>query len=51
MAASRIQSRATYHKVVKDLQAFGYLKYTPSYHPVKGSAVSLVIPDFEKELR
>jgi hypothetical protein len=48
MAASRIQSRATYHKIMKDLQAFGYVKYTPSYHPVKGSAVSLVIRDFER---
>jgi hypothetical protein len=33
MAASRIQSKAAYHKVIKDLQAFGYVKYTPSYHP------------------
>lgn len=31
MAASRIQSKATYHKVMKDLQAFGYLKYTHFY--------------------
>lgn len=31
MAASRIQSKATYHKIMKDLQIFGYLKYTPSY--------------------
>ena len=46
MAASRIQSRATYHKVMKALQAFGYLKYTPSYHPVKGSSISLVIRPF-----
>ncbi len=46
MAASHIQSRATYHKVMKDLQAFGYLKYTPSYHPVKGSSVGLVIRAF-----
>ena len=44
MAASRIQSKATYHKIMKDLQAFGYLKYTPSYHPVRGSAVGLVLP-------
>lgn len=43
MAASRIQSRATYHKVIKELQAFGYLRYTPSYHPVRGSSVSLAI--------
>src|SRR5688500_20114687 len=48
MAASRIQSRATYHKVMKDLQAFGYLKYTPSYHPVNGSSVCLLICDFER---
>ena len=48
MAASRIQSRATYHKVMKDLQAFGYLKYTPSYHPVKGSSVGFIIRDFER---
>src|SRR5688572_10869058 len=48
MAASRIQSKATYHKVMKDLQAFGYVKYTPSYHPVKGSSVSLVIRVFGK---
>ena len=48
MAALRIRSRATYHKVMKDLQVFGYLKYTPSYHPVKGSFVGLVIGDFER---
>ena len=47
MAASRIQSRATYHKVMKELQAFGYLKYTPSYHPIKGSSVGLIIHDFD----
>ncbi|WP_276372933.1 hypothetical protein [Chryseolinea sp. H1M3-3] len=47
MGTSRIRSRATYHKTMKDLQAFGYLKYTPSYHPVNGSSVALVIGDFE----
>ena len=46
MAASRIQSKATYHKVIKDLQAFGYVKYIPSYHPVMGSSVGLVIRSF-----
>ena len=49
MTASRIQSRATYHKVMKELQAFGYLTYTPSYHPVKGSSVCLVIHAFESK--
>jgi hypothetical protein len=41
MDRSRIQPRATYPEVMKDLQAFGYLKYAPSYHPVKGSSVCL----------
>lgn len=43
MKASRIRSKSTYHKALKDLQAFGYLKYFPSYHPRKASEV--VIPD------
>lgn len=43
MKASRIRSKTTYHKALKDLQAFGYLKYSPSYHPHKASEV--VIPD------
>ena len=41
MAASRIRSRVTYHKVITELKSFGYLRYSPSYHPVKGSSVSL----------
>ncbi len=43
MKASRIRSKTTYHKALKDLQAFGYLEYFPSYHPHKASTV--VIPD------
>ena len=41
MQAAHIRSIATYHKVLYDLQDFGYLHYWPSYHPVKGSLVSL----------
>lgn len=41
MRAAHIQSIVTYHKVITDLQAFGYLHYLPSYHPLKGSAVTL----------
>lgn len=41
MEASRIRSRATYHKVIRELQEFGYLKYFPSYHPVEGSKVEI----------
>ena len=42
MKAAHIQSIVTYHKVIGELQAFGYLHYLPSYHPLKGSAVSLI---------
>jgi hypothetical protein len=42
MRAAHIQSIVTYHKVISELQAFGYLHYLPSYHPMKGSAVSLM---------
>jgi hypothetical protein len=42
MNASRIRSRATYHKTMKELQSFGYLKYNPSYHPFKASEVEIL---------
>ena len=45
MYAAHIRSIATYHKVIGDLQAFGYLDYWPSYHPVKGSRVRLKVPE------
>ena len=41
MQASRIQSKAAYHKALRDLQIFGYVEYRPSYHRVKASAVTL----------
>lgn len=42
MSASRIKSKATYHKVIADLIALSYLQYIPSYHPVNGSQVSIL---------
>lgn len=41
MKLSRIRSTATYHKIIKDLQEFGYIEYIPSYDPFKGSQVWL----------
>ena len=43
MKASRIRSKATYHKTIKELQQFGYLQYSPSYHPIKGTTVSMMM--------
>ena len=50
MYAAHIRSIATYHKVIGDLQAFGYLDYWPSYHPVNGSRVSLKLPGRSLEI-
>jgi len=41
MVASKINSKATYHKVMRELQMFGYLEYTPSYHPTQASIITL----------
>lgn len=42
MGVSKICSKATYHKVMKDLDKMGFKKYEPSYNPFRGSAVHLV---------
>lgn len=44
MSLSRINSLATYHQVIRDLIVHRYIHYNPSYHPVKGSEVSLIDP-------
>ena len=41
MRISKISSKATYHKCMKDLNEKGYVKYEPSYNPFKGSMVIL----------
>jgi len=39
MAFSRIASAATYHKCIKELDNFGYIRYQPSFNPKVGSLV------------
>jgi hypothetical protein len=39
MVFSKIASIATYHKCIKELDAYGYINYQPSYHPKQGSQV------------
>jgi len=41
MRVSKISAKATYHKCMKELNDFGYLKYKPSFNPFKGSLVYL----------
>lgn len=45
MQCCKIRGVATYHKCMRELHAFGYIDYQPSYHPVNGSMVRL--NDFE----
>lgn len=41
MRFSRIKSVATYHKCIRELVAYGYIIYQPSYDPYRASMVSL----------
>ena len=41
MRISKISSKATYHKCLRELHTNGYIKYEPSYNPFKGSHVFL----------
>jgi len=48
MRISKISSKATYHKCLKNLHAMGYIDYQPSYNPFRGSHV--VMFDFAGEM-
>lgn len=39
MRLSKIGSKVTYHRCIKDLHHWGYLQYDPSHNPFKGSHV------------
>jgi len=39
MAFSKIASVATYHKCIRELDEYDYIRYQPSYHPKEGSLV------------
>lgn len=49
MRISKISSKATYHKCLKNLHTLGYINYEPSHNPFKGSHVYLL--NFSEELR
>ena len=42
MQTAKISGIATYHKCIKGLDEFGYIKYIPSYHPAVTSVVYLL---------
>ena len=49
MRISKISSKATYHKCLKNLHSLGYINYEPSFNPFKGSHVFLF--NFSDELK
>ena len=49
MRISKICSRATYHKCIRELHEKEYIKYEPSYNPFRGSLVYLF--NFEENLK
>lgn len=49
MRISKISSKATYHKCMRELNDKGYVKYEPSFNPYKGSMVILF--DFSEYLK
>ncbi|WP_418264199.1 transcriptional regulator [Flavobacterium faecale] len=46
MRISKIASSATYHKCIKELHEKGYVKYSPSFNPFKGSILEVINLDF-----
>ncbi len=47
MNLSKIKSLATYHKCIRELHGAGFIIYSPSYNPYKGSLIEII--DFESE--
>jgi hypothetical protein len=49
MLISKIGSKATYHKCMRELHDKGYIKYEPTFNPYKSSMVLLF--NFSEELK
>lgn len=43
MERAKFKSKTTYHNYLKDLNDWGYLNYFPSFHPARGSKISMFI--------
>ena len=43
MLLSKIGSKTTYHRCLKELDYWGYLQYNPSHNPFKGSMICMTI--------
>jgi len=41
MDLAKIGSKSTYHRCIKELSHWGYILYTPSHNPFKGSTIKM----------
>ncbi len=41
MKQSKIGSKSTYHRCLKELHKYGYIQYEPSHNPYRGSKIKL----------
>jgi hypothetical protein len=41
MPLTKMSSTTTYHRTIRELHAYGYIRYVPSFNPVLGSLVYL----------
>ena len=41
MQQSKIGSKSTYHRCLKELDNYGYIEYSPSHNPYRGSKIKL----------
>ena len=46
MRISKISSTATFHKCIKELSTKGYVIYSPSFNPFKGSTLEVINLDY-----
>jgi hypothetical protein len=49
MQYSKVASKTTYHKCIKELHGLGYIIYDPSYHPHFGSKLYMINLDESKQ--
>lgn len=50
MSIAKISSAITYHKYVRDLSDYGYIRYEPSFNRTKGSRIYFVERDLKKTI-
>jgi hypothetical protein len=43
MLYSRIKSKATYHRCLSELVAYGYITYQPSFDPIRASTMTIIL--------